>query len=257
MKDLTASSVHRLGVLMAPQLRHHSECGGVLNPAGVLGPDGAFYLFPRLVGRDARSRLGLARVRRDRCGQPRGVQRLGVALEPVAPYECPTWRGGGCEDAHVTHLAAADVYLMTYVAVGDQGPRVALASSRDCRSWRRHGLVGLAPSAGADVAAYANKDALLFPEPVRAPTGEPAVALLHRPMYERWHGPRRVGALPPPAWMGDNRPSIWISYCPTEEFGQAIAEGRTPVFGQHHVLAAPRAWWEDDRIGGGTEPLRT
>src|SRR2546423_1848198 len=178
-----------------------------------------------------------------------GVQRLGVALEPVAPYECPTSGGGGCEDAHVTHLAAADVYLMTYVAVGDQGPRVALASSRDCRSWRRHGLVGLAPSAGADVAAYANKDALLFPESVRAPTGEPAVALLHRPMYERWHGPRRVGTLPPPAWMGDKRPSIWISYCPTKEFGQAIAEGHTPIFGQHHLLAAPRAWWEDDRIG--------
>ena len=198
MKGLTASSVHRLGVLMAPQVRRHRECGGVLNPAGVLGPGDTFYLFPRLVGRDARSRIGLARVRRDRCGQPCSVQRLGIALEPVAPYECPTSRGGGCEDARVTHLAASDVYLMTYVAVGDQGPRVALASSRDCRSWRRHGLVGLAPSAGADVAAYANKDALLFPEPVRAPTGEPAVALLHRPMYERWHGPRRVGVLPPP-----------------------------------------------------------
>src|SRR5919199_5175276 len=63
MKDLAASSVHRLGVLMAPRLRRHSECGGVLNPAGVLGPDGTFYLFPRLVGRDARSRIGLARVR--------------------------------------------------------------------------------------------------------------------------------------------------------------------------------------------------
>ena len=257
MKDLTASSVHRLGVLMAPRLRRDRECGGVLNPAGVLGPGDTFYLLPRLVGRDTRSRIGLARVRRDRCGQPCSVQRLGIALEPGAPYECPASRGGGCEDARVTHLAASDVYLMTYVAVGDQGPRVALASSRDCRSWRRHGLVGLAPSAGADVAAYANKDALLFPEPVRAPTGEPAIALLHRPMYERWQGPRRVGALPPPAWMGDHRPSIWISYCPTEEVRQVIAEGHTPVFGQHHLLAAPRAWWEDDRIGGGTVPLRT
>src|SRR5919199_1819487 len=94
MKDLTASSVHRLGVLMAPRLRRHSECGGVLNPAGVLGPDGTFYLFPRLVGRDAQSRIGLARVRRDRCGQPCGVQRLGGALEPVAPYECPTSHRG-------------------------------------------------------------------------------------------------------------------------------------------------------------------
>ena len=112
MKDLTASSVHRLGVLMVPRLRRHCECGGVLNPAGVLGPGDTFYLFPRLVGRDARSRIGLARVRRDRCGQPRSVQRLGVALEPAAPYECPTSHGGGCEDARVTHLAASDVYLM-------------------------------------------------------------------------------------------------------------------------------------------------
>src|ERR687886_2639547 len=105
MKDLIASSVERLGVLMAPELRRHSECGGVLNPAGVLGPDGTFYLFPRLVGCDARSRIGLVQVRRDRCGQPCSVQRPGVALEPTASYECPTSHGGGCEDARVTHLA--------------------------------------------------------------------------------------------------------------------------------------------------------
>jgi hypothetical protein len=43
--------LHRLGVLMEPEPGNPQEIEGVLNPAAVRGPDGALYLFPRLVAR--------------------------------------------------------------------------------------------------------------------------------------------------------------------------------------------------------------
>jgi hypothetical protein len=50
--------------------------------------------------------------------------------------------------------------------------------------WERLGPVGFAfePGLRTDLNLYPNKDALLFPEPVPGPGGEPAFALLHRPM---------------------------------------------------------------------------
>ena len=63
------------------------EVEGVLNPAGVRGPDGQFYLFPRLVAKGNYSRIGIARVKFNEAGDPAGVERLGIALEPEADYE--------------------------------------------------------------------------------------------------------------------------------------------------------------------------
>src|SRR5436305_3080775 len=80
-------TIERLGVVMAPEPGNPLEVEGVLNPAGVAGPDGHYYLFPRLVAAGHHSRIGLARVRRDGAGLPRSVERLGVALEPQRPYE--------------------------------------------------------------------------------------------------------------------------------------------------------------------------
>ena len=63
------------------------EVEGVLNPAAVRGPDGALYLFPRLVGKGNYSRIGIVRVIFNKEGDPVGVERLGIALEPEADYE--------------------------------------------------------------------------------------------------------------------------------------------------------------------------
>jgi hypothetical protein len=41
----------RLGMLMQPEPGNPQEVEGVLNPAGVRGPDGQYYLFPRLVAK--------------------------------------------------------------------------------------------------------------------------------------------------------------------------------------------------------------
>lgn len=250
--------VERLGVIMAPQPDDPLEVEGVLNPAGAVGLDGHYYLFPRLVAAGNYSRIGVARVRRDAHGRPAGVERLGIALDPEAHYETVRPGVGGCEDPRVTYLACAGVYVMAYTALGPLGPHVALASSPDLRTWTRHGLVDFAEEHGVDFSVYANKDAMLLPEPVRAPDGEMALVMLHRPLYEMWAGFDGLHSVPAPLPddVTDDRPSIWLSYCPlrTLDWLHGAAPAR---FSYHHLLATPQGEWEAYRIGGGTVPLRT
>jgi hypothetical protein len=88
--------LRRLKTLMEPEPGNPLEVEGVLNPAAARGPDGALYLFPRLVGRHNYFRIGIARVLFDDAGDPAGVERLGVALEPEADYEHIAARRGRC-----------------------------------------------------------------------------------------------------------------------------------------------------------------
>jgi hypothetical protein len=75
--------------------------------------------------------------------------------------------------------------------------------------WERLGPVGFAfePGLHTDLNLYPNKDALMFPEPVPGSGGEPAFALLHRPMWDlSWANPAE-GDLPPPG-LPDPRPPL-------------------------------------------------
>src|SRR5256886_5928035 len=175
--------MRRLGIVMEPDPADPREAGGVLKPAVTRGADGQLYLLPRLVAAGNYSRIGLSRVLFDRRHEPVGVKRLGVVLEPDAPYEPNAHTGGGVEDPRVTYIAERGLYVMTYTAFGAAGPRIAAAVSRDLRHWRRLGLVRFAPLQGIDLGAQDNKDAMLFPEPVPAPDGRPYLALIHRPAF--------------------------------------------------------------------------
>ena len=84
---MSGFKLKRLGMLMEPEPSNPQEIEGVLNPAAARGPDGELYLFPRLVARGNYSRIGIARVRFNEAGDPAGVERLGIALEPEADYE--------------------------------------------------------------------------------------------------------------------------------------------------------------------------
>jgi hypothetical protein len=75
--------LQRLGLMMEPEPGNPQEVEGVLNPAGVRGPDGHFYLFRQLVAKGNYSRIGIARVKFNQDGDPAGVERLGIALEPT------------------------------------------------------------------------------------------------------------------------------------------------------------------------------
>jgi beta-1,2-mannobiose phosphorylase / 1,2-beta-oligomannan phosphorylase len=240
--------MRRLGVVMRPNPGAEDERKGVLNPGAARGADGTLYLFPRLVDDATRSRIGVARVRFTPDGDPAIVTRLGYALEPREPYELQPQKGtGGCEDPRVTYLEPLQQYVMTYVALGPSGPRIALAVSEDLWTWTRLGIVDLGRSTyGADFDYYGNKDGALFPHVVSGPDGREALALLHRPLYNEDDHPRRVS---------DPRPGIWISFCPLDAARRDVCALTT--MRHHHLLAEPEYGWEDAWIGGGAPPLHT
>jgi predicted GH43/DUF377 family glycosyl hydrolase len=207
----------RLGVVMQADPDDPREAWGVLNPAAARGDDGELYLFPRLVASGNYSRIGRARVRFDG-DTPVGVERLGIALEPEAP-----WESRGVEDPRITWAPALGLHLMTYTAYGPAGPRVAIAVSDGLERWERLGLARF-----ADLDGYDDKDAAFFPEPVASPDGGTAYALLHRPANEE-------------------RPGIWVS------FAEA---GALTHLTRHRKLAGPEHAWEELKIGAGPPPLR-
>ncbi len=246
--------MRRLVPVMSPDPENALEVEGVLNPAAVRGPDGELYLFPRLVGRGNYSRIGVARVRFDGAGDPCGVERLGVALEPEAEYERRPDGGGGCEDPRITFVEPLGKYVMTYTAFSPAGPRIALAVSDDLRSWERLGLARFGSYQGIELDGVDNKDATLFPVFIPNPLGQPELAMLHRPVFAGAHreeNPRRR-----PSDTADlDQESIWISYCRiTRESDGSHRLGR---FTSHHRLAAPVSSWERLKIGVGTPPVLT
>src|ERR1700749_105593 len=109
--------VQRLGTIMEPEPGNAMEAEGVLNPAAFRGPDGHLYLFPRMVAKGNYSRIGIARVIFNDAGDPTGVERLGVVLEPEADYELRPG-GGGCEAPRISYVEPLKYYVMTYVAFG-------------------------------------------------------------------------------------------------------------------------------------------
>jgi predicted GH43/DUF377 family glycosyl hydrolase len=246
--------IRRLGVIMEGDPRDPNEAWGVLNPACARGRDGELYLFPRVVADRNLSRVGVARVVFDSAGDPVGVRRMGYALEPEEPYERNS-RTAGCEDPRVTFVEALDLYVMTYTAFGPLGPRIALAVSSDLLEWRKLGPVSFTSSHGVDFNLYHNKDALIFPELVRDPRGAPSLGLIHRPTYST-AGPGPDGQRPwLPSGVTEERPSMWLSYCPIERLTDGLEE--LTVYGDHRLLATPQHPWEALKIGGGAPPVLT
>jgi len=251
---MSGFGLQRLGMIMEPEPGNPHETEGVLNPAAVRGPDGQLYLFPRLVAKGNYSRIGIARVRFNAAGDPAGVDRLGIALEPEADYELRPNGGGGCEDPRITFVEPLKRYLMTYAAFSAQGPRIALAVSEDLFHWRRLGLATFGVYQGVDIADIDSKDASLFPVAIPNPTEKPELAMLHRPLFPGTR-PEETACHPASRDVDLNRESIWISYCPMPAEG--CETSRIGHFACHHRLATPVSPWERLKIGAGTPPVLT
>jgi predicted GH43/DUF377 family glycosyl hydrolase len=246
--------LHRLGMLMEPEPGNPQEVEGVLNPAAARGPDGALYLFPRLVAKGNYSRIGIARVKFNEAGDPAGVERLGIALEPEADYERRPDGSGGCEDPRVTYVEPLHRYVMSYTAFSPEGPRIALALSADLFHWTRLGLATYAHWHGIDLSKIDDKDASLFPVAIPNSSGHRELGMLHRPLFPgtrpeetSCHGEARKVDL--------DHESIWISYCPPALKSQE--PDRLGRFTSHHRLATPVSPWERLKIGAGTPPILT
>ena len=92
-----------------------------------------------------------------------------------------SWEEFGVEDPRITRIG--DTFYITYVAVSRHGAATALASSKDFKTFRRHGIL-FPPD---------NKDVVLFPERI-----DGAYVALHRP----------ISAAP------FSRPEIWLARSP-------------------------------------------
>jgi beta-1,2-mannobiose phosphorylase / 1,2-beta-oligomannan phosphorylase len=240
----------RIGLMMEPQAGNPNEVEGVLNPAAIRAKDGQLYLFPRLVARGNYSRIGIARVLFDGSGDPIGVERIGIALEPETEYELSA-TGGGCEDPRIVYMEPLQHYVMTYTALSHRGPRIAIAISDDLLRWRRIGLATFSPYKGIAFDGVDNKDASIFPALIPGLVGQPAIALVHRPLFPGTRPEEKVCQSLSCA-TDLHRESIWISYCRANRKGE---ERHLGEFVAHHRLACPQAEWEHLKIGGGAPPI--
>jgi predicted GH43/DUF377 family glycosyl hydrolase len=127
--------------------------------------------------------------------------------------------------------------------------------SDDLVTWRRLGPLHFAyqPELDTDLNLFPNKDCVWFPEPVPGPDGEPAYAMLHRPMWDLSLFARDQGTFLP-AGLDDDRPGIWISYVGAAEVHadvRALARLR-----EHRPVALSEYDWEALKIGAGPPPVR-
>lgn len=116
------------------------------------------------------------------------------ALSPATEYE-----SFGIEDSRVTLLHGT--YWINYTAVSAHGISTALASTRDFRTFERHGII-FPP---------ANRDVTIFPEkiggryaalhrPMPATLGQPAIWTASSPDLISWGGHRLVAAAREGKW---------------------------------------------------------
>jgi len=86
---------------------------------------------------------------------------------------------------------------------------------------------------------------------VRRPFGQPAVALVHRPLFPGTRPEEKVYQSASRS-KDLHRESIWISYCRVSAKGE---ERHLCEFVAHHRLASPEAGWERLKIAAARRPL--
>lgn len=246
--------LHRICTLMKPEDGNELEMEGVLNPAVIRGPDGELYIFPRLVAKHNYSRIGIAKVIFDETGDPLGVERLGLALEPEMDYEKRPNGGGGCEDPRITYVDCIGHYMMTYTAYGPKGPRIAMARSKDLFNWERMGLVCFSAYTDVDFNGIDNKDASFFPTDLPSPHNHMSLAMLNRPLFPGTR-PEEIVKKDDLHKVDHQKESIWISYFNLKKGKDTSLENAR--FTSHHCLAHPEYPWENLKIGGGAPPILT
>jgi predicted GH43/DUF377 family glycosyl hydrolase len=242
-------NIDRRGVVMTPN-GDPLEAEGVLNPASTRDRNGNLLLYPRVVEKGNISRVGIVRVHED--GENVRLERLGYALQPEVDYELRTIGGGkGCEDPRVTFIPVLDLYVMTYTAYGNEGPRIALATSKDAYNWDRLGVCSFPAELNL---SKDDKDAAFFPEPVFSPKGVLSIAMYHRPMIDIPPIDDRgvvPGVLAQPV---ENRQHIRIAYVPLVDVLRDIKS--LCAFTESVPVMFAGEDWGKLKLGGGSTPVR-
>jgi len=153
--------------ILEPIKKNSWECGAVFNCAAVYDGEKTHLLYRAIGEYDIYiSSLGHA-VSDDGLNFQRHDQPV---FEPKEEYE-----RFGCEDPRITPIDGK--YYITYTALSNKawsgsGNRVALATTKDFRSFERHGII---------LPDMENKDAVIFPEKVKG-----KYIMYHRIMPDIW-----------------------------------------------------------------------
>jgi len=235
--------VKKHGVILEPTGREF-ENNGVLNPATIRVDDDV-HMFYRAVQHGNHSTIGYARLDGPLKLAERAKQPL---LTPKFKYEKQ-----GMEDPRIVKIG--DTYYMTYVAYDNKDAITALATSKDLKKFRRHGIITSKMSYDraedwlhysklkekyfwfasyykdiiAKDALLRDKDVILFPKKIRG-----RFAMLQRIIPDIQYVSFRD--------FKDLTNEFWIRYMKRL---------------RNYVILEPRYWHESRNIGGGCPPLET
>jgi len=143
------------GPILEPIPENSWESRAVLNPATIREGDVIHMLYRAVEGENF-STIGYARLDLNQ----KIIERR---PEPVI-YRTYPYEKQGCEDPRVTYLDGR--YYIFYSGYDGKEVRICAASTEDFRTYTKHGIV---------VPDVWDKDAMLFPEPVRG-----KIILIHR-----------------------------------------------------------------------------
>lgn len=172
------------------------ESGALVVKRWRRGAHGVDATDPRMIvaeGRTWLTSISHLRIARSRDGISFTVDET-PALEAATADEA-----FGVEDPRITRID--DRYWINYTAVSPRGIATALASTRDFRTFERHGII-FPPN---------NRDVTLFPEriegrylalhrPMPAGLGEVAIWIASSPDLLAWGGHRSVASARPGCW---------------------------------------------------------
>jgi len=143
---------------------------------------------------------------------------------------------------------------MTYTAFSANGPRIALATSKNLLQWERIGLADFANYKQITFNDVYNKDACIFPKPLLSPKGDFCMVMLHRPLFPGTT-PEDIMRDPEDRRIRDHHECIWISY--SDLLMDDSKTEHLRIFEENSPLALPEASWEKIKIGAGPPPVMT
>lgn len=207
------------------------EAGAVFNCGATFGEDGLIYLLYRAIPDNYTPKEG--------GGYDNYISSVGCAVSEdginFTRFEHPVIEPSedydrlGCEDPRVTRLEIdGEVrYWITYTALSEPaftgGWRVALASTQDFRSYRKHGVI---------IPGVQDKDAVLFPELIGG-----QIVMLHRIDPDI-----QIVRFDDLQQLTNPNAEFWAAH-------QAELERFT--------IMKPKFSWETAKIGAGPPPLAT
>ncbi|NBB94324.1 MAG: glycosidase [Planctomycetes bacterium] len=160
------------------------------------------------------------------------------AIYPATPYEAY-----GCEDPRITQID--ETFYITYTAVSDRGVTVAMASTRDFKSYQRHGIVF--PPYQKDVAIFPEKVGGMYVcrhRPYKSEFNEACIWTAFSPDLHCWGHHAQTVAPTPRSWcanrVGGGAPPIRTEEGWLEIIHGADADGRYSLVAMLSELDAPQ-----------------